>query len=122
MQDLTPGFRARVGLLVTAPQHIEERPDLQVREERMPEVGVPVHLVAVAAALLDPPKEALGDEVGHNFLDGTLTDPDLVRDLADPNRRLAGDAEEDVAVVRQDEPSGPSNGAFFYCWFLNHGS
>ena len=107
---------------MTVSQHIEERPDLQVREERMTEVGFAVDLVAVPAALFDPDEEARGAEVGDDFLNGTLTDPDLVRDLADPDRRLPGDAEEDVAVVRENEPGWPSSSCLFYGWRLNHGS
>jgi hypothetical protein len=107
---------------VSVVQHIEERPDLQVCEERMTEAGLSIDLVAVAPALLDPHEEPLGTEVGDDFLDGTLADADLVGDLADPDGRLAGDAEEDVAVVRQEEPRRRSDGLFFYYGLLNHGS
>ena len=107
---------------MTVTEHIDKRPDLQVGEQGMAQVGLPVHLVAVAAALLDPHEEARGDEVGHDFLRGALSDADLVRDLADPDRRLPGDAKEDVAVVRQNEPGRPSGPCLFYGWRLNHGS
>jgi hypothetical protein len=109
-------------LTVTVAEHIQERPDLQIGEQRMAQVGVPVHLVAVAPTLLGPHEEARRNEVGHDFLGRALTDADLVRDLADPDRRLAGDAEEDVAVVRQNEPSRPSGSCLLYGRRPNHGS
>ena len=105
---------------MTVAQRIQERPDLQVREERMAKVGVPVDLVAVAASLFDPHKEALRHEIGDDLLRGPLANADLVGDLADPNARVASDAEEHVAVVREDEP-GRAHGGLIYGWLLNHG-
>lgn len=103
-------------------QHVQERPDLQVREERMTEVGSPVDLVAVPASLFDPDDKALSHEIGDDLLRGPLADSDAPGDLADPDRGIASDAKEHVAVVRQDEPRRPSHGRFVYRWLLNHGS
>ena len=107
---------------MTVAEHVEKRPDLQVREEGMAEVGVPVDLVPVAAALLDPHEIALGNEVGDDLLRGPLADAHLVSYLADPNRGVASDAEQHVAVVREDEPGRPRDARVFYGWLLNHGS
>jgi hypothetical protein len=107
---------------MTVAEHVEKRPDLQVREEGMAEAGVPVDLVAVTAALLDPHEKAFGDEVGEDLLRGPLPDPDVPGDLADPDRGVARDAEQHVAVVREHEPVRPRDARGFYGRLLNHGS
>lgn len=107
---------------MTVAEHVEKRPDLQVREEGMAEAGVPVDLVAVTAALLDPDEKALGNEVSDDLLRGPLADAHLVSDLADPNPRVARDAEQHVAVVREHEPVRPRDAREFYGRLLNHGS
>ena len=101
-------------------EHVEQWPNRQVREEGMPKVRVAVHLIAVAAAFLDTHEEALGDEVGDDFLGGPFADSDARRDLADADGGLAGDAKQHIAVVRQDEPVRELG--VFYRWLLNHGS
>ena len=70
---------------MTVAEHVEERPDLQVGEEGMAEMRVPVDLVAVATALLDPDEEALRNEVSDDLLGGALADSDVSGDLADPD-------------------------------------
>ena len=107
---------------MTVAEHVEKRPDLQVGEEGMAEVGVPVDLVPVTAALLDPHEKALGNEVGDDLLGRTLPNADSRRDLADPDRGVASDAQEHVAVVREYEPVRPRDARIFYRWLLNHGS
>ena len=92
------------GLLMTVAQHVEERANLQVGEERMTEMSIPVDLVAVATAFLDPHQEALRNKVGDDLLGGPLADPDVSCDLANPDCRVASDAKQHVAVVRQHEP------------------
>ena len=107
---------------MTVSQHIEERPDLQVGEERMTEVGFSVDLVAVAASLFDPREKAVSDKIGDDLLRGPLTDPDAPRDLADPDRGVASDTEKHIAVVREDEPRGLRCACLIYRCILNHGS
>ena len=107
---------------MTVAQHVEERPDLQVSKQGMAQVRVPVDLVAVATALLDPDEEARKNEVSDDLLRGPLTDSDLPRDLADPDRGVASDAEQHVSVVREHEPVRPRDARIFYRWLLNHGS
>lgn len=106
---------------MTVAEHVQKRPDLQVREERMAEAGVPVDLVPVTAALLDPHEKALSDEIREDLLRGPLADAHLVSDLADPNPRVASDAEQHVAVVRENEPGRPRDARGFYGRLLNHG-
>ena len=112
----------RRGSLLAVSQGIQERPDLQVGEERMGEVGFPVDLVAVAASLFDPREKAVSHKIGDDLLRGPLTDPDAPRDLADPDRGVASDTEKHIAVVREDEPGGLRPARFFYRCILNHGS
>ena len=106
---------------MTVAEHVEERPDLQVSKQGMAQVRVPVDLVAVATALLDPDEEALGNEVGDDLLGGPLADPDVSGDLADPDCGIASDAEQHVAVVREHEPVRPRDARGFYGRLLNHG-
>jgi hypothetical protein len=107
---------------VTVAEHVEQRPDLQVSKQGMAEVRVPVDLVPVATALLDPDEKALGNEVSDDLLRGPLADAHLVSDLADPNPRVASDADKNVAVVREHEPVRPRDARGFYGRLLNHGS
>ena len=110
------------GLILTAAEHVQERPDLQVGEQGVAEMSAPVDLVAVAAAFLDSHEKALGDEVGDDLLRGPLADAHAPCDLADPDRGVASDAKEHVAVVREHEPGRPCHARIFYGWLLNHGS
>lgn len=107
---------------MTVAEHVQERPDLQVTEEGMAEARVPVDLVTVPAAFLDPHEKPLRDEVGHDLLRSSLPDAHVSCDLAEPDRRVAGDAEQHVAVVREHEPGRPCDARIFYGWLLNHGS
>ena len=107
---------------MTVAEHVDERPDLQVSEEGMAEMRIPIDLVTVASSFLDPHKEPLGDEVGDDLLRGPLADAHLVSYLADPDRGVASDAEKHVAVVREDEPGRPCYALIFFGWPLNHGS
>jgi hypothetical protein len=107
---------------VTVAEHVEERPDLQVSEEGMAKVRLPIDLVAVSPAFLDPHEEARRNEVGDDLLRGPLPDSDMPRDLADPDRGVARDAEQHVSVVREHEPFRPRDTRIFYRWLLNHGS
>ena len=77
-------------------EHVEERPDLQISEQGVAEMGVPVDLIPVAAALFDPHEKALINEVSHDLLGGALADSDACRDLADPDRGFASDADKHV--------------------------
>jgi hypothetical protein len=107
---------------MTVAEHVQERPDLHVGEQGVAEMRVPVDLVAVAAAFFGPREKALRNEVGDDLLRGPLADADAPCDLADPNRRVASDAKEHVAVVREDEPGRPRDARIFYGWLFNHGS
>ena len=55
---------------------------------------VPIDLVTVAAALLDPQQKALRNKVGDDLLRGSLADAHPPRDLADPDRGVASDVFE----------------------------
>ena len=87
-------------------ERVHERPDRQVREERVPHVHVAVDGVAVAASFPGACEVALGDQVGDELLRRSLADADLVGELADPDGRVSGDAEQHVAVVAEEEPVG----------------
>jgi hypothetical protein len=107
---------------VIVAERVEKRPDLQIREQRVSEVDLPVDLVAVAAALFDPHDEALRHKVGNDLLRGPFADSDVPGDVTDPDHGVASDTEQHVAVVRQHEPRRLGGVAFIYGWLLNHGS
>jgi hypothetical protein len=44
------------------------------------------------------------DEVGEDPLRGSFGDPDVLSDVAEPDVRSSGDAEEDLGVVRKEPP------------------
>jgi hypothetical protein len=47
---------------------------------------------------------AVGDQLGHDPLDGPLGDPDLVGHVPHPGGRVGGQADEDVGMVGQEAP------------------
>jgi len=51
-----------------------------------------------------PVDVALLDEVGHDPLRGPLGDAHAVGDVADPDARVAVDAQERLRVVREEGP------------------
>ena len=102
-------------------EHVEQRADLQVGEEGMPQMGLPVDLVAVAAPFLDPHEKPLGNEVGDDLLGSPLADPDAGCNVTDPDGRLARNAQEHVAVVREHEP-GRTGSRLVDRRLLKHGS
>ena len=54
---------------------------------------------------------ALFDQLGEDPVGGALGDPDRGGDVAQPDARVTGDADEDVGVVGQKVPAGaPSSG------------
>jgi hypothetical protein len=86
-------------------EHVEKRPDLDVGEQRMAKVGAPVDLVAVPAAFLRATYVVFLDQVGNDLLRRPLADSDAPCDLADPNRRVAGDAGIFAAQVARRSPA-----------------
>ena len=62
-------------------------------------------LIVVAATVLGPPHIATRDEVGDDRLRGALGDPDPVGDVPASDPRVAGNADEDVAVIGQERPA-----------------
>ena len=62
-------------------------------------------LVAVPATDSFVAHVALALEFGDDALRGTLGDPDPLCDLAQQHVRILGDAEQHVAVVREERPT-----------------
>ena len=65
---------------------------------------VAVHLVVVAASLALAADVAGLDELGDDPLRRALGDPDLGRDVAQADPRVARDAQQHVRVVREEGP------------------
>ncbi len=63
-------------------------------------------LVPIAPALAVPGEAPRGLEVLHDALHGALGDTDLLGEVAQTELRIAGEADQHVAVVRQERP-GP---------------
>jgi hypothetical protein len=49
-------------------------------------------------------KTGLG-EVGHDALNGTLCDPDVIGDVAKADVRILSDAQQDLGVVGEEGPT-----------------
>jgi hypothetical protein len=71
----------------------------------MSHLGSAVDRVVVSAPATLADDEPCIDEVGEDPLGGTLGDADPLGDVAQPDVPVAGDAEEDLRVVRQECPA-----------------
>ena len=83
---------------------LEEGADLDVFLGRVAHVPVFVDSVAVPAALALAVDVPGVDEVGQDALRGALGDADLVGDVAKPDVRCAGDAQQHLGVVGEEAP------------------
>ncbi|HEX4033406.1 MAG TPA: hypothetical protein VHX66_03095 [Solirubrobacteraceae bacterium] len=89
---------------------VDEWSDRAMADERMPELGFAVDRVSVAAPVSGARDVSVGDKVAEDLLDGALTDAHAVSDLADPDGRVLCDAEQQVAVVAEEDPTGADRG------------
>jgi hypothetical protein len=71
----------------------------------VPEHGVGVNGVPVAAADAAPGQVTRGLQVGHDGLDGALGQPDDGADVAHPRLRVAGDLYQHMPVPSQQRPA-----------------
>ena len=69
-------------------------------------VHVRVDPIVVSAPVALSVDETRLNKVGEDPLGGALGDPDLFSDVAEPDVRSAGDAEEDLGVVGEEPPGG----------------
>ena len=65
-----------------------------------------MELVDVSPALAPARQIALALELADDAMGRALRDPDAVGDLAQPDARIARDAQEDVRVVGEEVESG----------------
>jgi hypothetical protein len=86
---------------------LEECSDFDVLLGWVAHVAVLVDAVAVAAAVAVALDISRLDEVGEDALCGSLGDPDLLGDVAEPDVWCAGDAEEHLGVVGEEAPGMP---------------
>jgi hypothetical protein len=70
----------------------------------MAHVGVGIDPILVSAPVALSVDVARLNEVGEDPLRGSFGDPDLLSDLAEPDVRSSGDAEEDLSVVGEEPP------------------
>ncbi len=85
-------------------EELEQDADFDSLLGGMAHVRVRVDPVLVSAAVALPVDEARLDKVGEDPLGGALGDPDLFSNIAKPDVRSAGDAEEDLGVVGEEAP------------------
>ena len=68
------------------------------------ELGAVQHAVAIATALALALDHTAGLQFGEDFHDGALGDPHLLGEVADAQRIIGGETEQDVGMVRQKRP------------------
>jgi hypothetical protein len=83
---------------------VKQGADFDVLLRGVAHVAVLVDAVAVAATVALAVDVSRLDEVGEDALCGSLGDPDLLGDVAKPDVRCAGDAEEHLRVVGEEAP------------------
>jgi hypothetical protein len=72
----------------------------------MAHVGVGIDPILVSAPVALSVDVARLNEVGEDPLRGSFGDPDRLSDVAQPDVRSPGYAEEDLSVVGEEPPSG----------------
>jgi hypothetical protein len=92
-----------VGFLVLV-QHVENLADLVSTLDRVPQWAVALDAVGVAAAFSKPVEVSGRDEVAHDALGSAFGDSDPVGDIAEPDPRVACDAQQSMRVIRQEGP------------------
>ena len=83
---------------------VEEGPDLDVLLGWVAHVQVLIDAVAVAASVAFAFDVSGLDQVGEDALRGSLGDPDLLGDVAEPDVWRAGDADQHLCVVGEEAP------------------
>src|SRR5947208_3324358 len=83
---------------IIAVEDVDKWADFEIREEGMAKMAVTVDPVAVATPDLGPLDIAPGDQVSDYPLGGSLGDPDALGDVTRARVRVAGDAQQRVAV------------------------
>lgn len=96
------GWLALAGL--ASGQYPEELADVRLADDRVRERQVLVERVSVPSPLSLPRDVSRGHEIANDAVDGTLGDPDTFADVSQARFRIAGDADEDLAVVGQEAP------------------
>jgi hypothetical protein len=90
---------------------VREREEIEQFADFVAELGGVAHLdlavdrVAVSTSNAFPVDEALLDEVGEYSLGGAFRDPDVGGDVAEPDVRVSGDAEQHLGVVGDESPA-----------------
>ena len=83
---------------------IEQVVDAPMTLNRVAQRMMTMHDVRVSPAVALTGDKAGGLELGHDPLHRTLRDPDPVRDVAETDLRILGEAEENVGVIGQEGP------------------
>lgn len=97
-----PGlWRSEVG------DELEQLADIVRLLHGVSERALRVDLVMVASPVACPLYVALLDQVGHDCLGSTLSDPHLGSNVPSADPGVTGDAHQDVAVVGQERPAWP---------------
>ena len=87
-----------------ANKELEQIPHLSPPDEGMTEGKLRDDLVPISASLSLAEHVALFDQLGQNPVGGTLGDPDRGADVAQPDARVLGDADQHLGVVREERP------------------
>jgi hypothetical protein len=85
-------------------QQVDERSDVSVRFDRVPQRKLGVDLIAIPAAGADSLQVLAFLEVRDDPLDGTLGDSNQYRDLAERHLWVARDGQQDMPVVAEECP------------------
>jgi len=86
-------------------KEIEERADLESALSGVPHRVLTVDLVPISTPHTLARDETRLDEVGDDPLHRSLSDPDVLGDVAQAHVRILGDAEQDLGVVRDERPA-----------------
>jgi hypothetical protein len=94
-----------------APCRFFELQEIEQSADVIPELsGMPHRTVALDQIVVPPTnagaleKTSLG-KVGHDALNGTLCDPDVLGDVAKADVGILSDAQQDLGVVREKGPT-----------------
>lgn len=83
--------------------------------DRVAEWKIPVHLVAVPAALSNPIDVSRRLELRNDALDGPLGDPYPLGNVTHPSLRILNQAKQDMGMVGEKRPRGLLLGGLAAC-------